>query len=206
MEGFTLVDGVVLFVLVLSALLAYSRGFMREVLSIVGWVVAAVAGFVFAPDVNPLIAEIPFVSDVIGTNCELSIIASFGLVFVAALVVVSIFTPLISGAIQNSALGPVDQGLGFLFGLARGALLVVIALIVYDRLIAGGEGIPMVEDSRTVEILAQTQTRLAEQIPQDAPAWIAARYSELTSVCTGEAAAPEAAPAPETAPEAPAGQ
>lgn len=208
MEGFTLVDGIALFVLVLSALLAYSRGVVREILSIVGWVVAAVAAFVFAPDVNPLIGEIPFVSDVIGSNCELSIIASFGLVFVAALIVVSIFTPLISGAVQNSALGSLDQGLGFLFGLARGALLVVIALIVYDKLIAGGEGVPMVEDSRTVQIMAQAQAKLAESIPQDAPAWVAARYAELTSVCTdGGAPAPQAEPAPAPADgAAPAGQ
>ncbi|MHA3980338.1 CvpA family protein [Halovulum sp. GXIMD14794] len=186
MEGFTLVDGGVLFVLAVSALLAYSRGFIREVLSIVGWVVAAVAAFVFAPDVEPLMAEIPVVSDVIGANCELGMIAAFGIVFVGALIIVSIFTPLISGAVQNSALGPLDQGLGFLFGIARGALLVIVALIVYDQLVAEGEGIPMVEDSRTVEILGQAQADLAEQLPEDAPAWIAGRYAELTRPCGGE--------------------
>ncbi|MSU88978.1 CvpA family protein [Rhodobacteraceae bacterium 2CG4] len=186
MEGFTLVDGGVLLVLAVSALLAYSRGFIREILSIVGWVAAAIAAFIFAPDVEPLMAEIPVVSDVIGENCELGMIAAFGIVFVGALIVVSIFTPLISGAVQNSALGPVDQGLGFLFGIARGALLVIVALIVYDQLIAEGEGIAMVENSRSVEILAQAQTDLAEQLPEDAPTWIADRYAELTRPCGGE--------------------
>lgn len=195
MEGFTLVDGGVLFVLFVSAVLAYSRGFVREVLSIAGWIVAAVVAFMFAPDVEPLMKEIPGVNTVIGTNCDLAILAAFGAVFVGALIVVSIFTPLISGAIQNSALGPLDQGLGFLFGLARGALLVVVALIVYDRLTAGGEGMAMVEDSRTVEIMAQTQQRVAESLPEDAPAWIAARYEELTGTCSGDAPAPETPPA-----------
>lgn len=202
MEGFTLVDGGSLFVLVVSALLAYSRGFVREVLSIIGWVVAAVAAFVFAPDVEPLMAEIPVVSDIIGGNCELSMMAAFGIVFVGALIVVSIFTPLISGAVQDSALGPVDQGLGFLFGLARGALLIIVALIVYDRVMAGSEGIPMVENSRTVQILAQSQAQLAESLPEDGPRWIAERYAELTRPCTSDTGAtPETPPATgETAP------
>lgn len=183
MEGFTIIDGGALFILAVSALLAYSRGFVREVLSIIGWIVAAVAAFVFAPDVEPLVREIPFVNEMIGESCDLSMIAAFGLVFVGALIIVSIFTPLISGAIQNSALGPLDQGLGFLFGLARGALLIIVALIVYDRLIAGGEGIPMVEESRTLEVMAQAQQRISEELPDDASGWIAGRYAQLTGEC-----------------------
>lgn len=187
MEGFTLVDGVVGFVLLISALLAYSRGFVREVLSILGWVVAAVVAFIYAPEVEPLMKEIPVVKDVIGTNCELAMIAAFGVVFIGALIVVSIFTPLLASAVQNSALGAMDQGLGFLFGLARGVLLVVVALIVYDRLIAGGEGIVMVEESKTVEILAQSQAQIAESLPEDAPAWFSQKFAELTAPCGGPA-------------------
>lgn len=208
MEGYTLVDGGVLFVLAVSALLAYARGFIREIMSIIGWVAAAVAAFMFAPDVEPLMKEIPILSDIIGTTCELSMVAAFGIVFVAALIVVSIFTPLIAGAVQNSALGPLDQGLGFLFGLARGALLVVVALIVYDRVMAGGEGIPMVEESKTVQILAESQARIAEMLPEDGPAWIAERYAELTGPCSatggtpaGDLTTPQSTEAPSTATE-----
>ncbi len=199
MEGFTIVDGGSLFILAVSALLAYSRGFVREILSIIGWIVAAIAAFVFAPDVEPLVREIPFVADIIGEACDLSMIAAFGVVFVGALIVVSIFTPLISGAIQNSALGPLDQGLGFLFGLARGALLIVVALIVYDRLIAGGEGIPMVEDSKTVSVLAEVQQRVAEELPEDASGWIADQYETLTGKCDlGDTPVAPETPAEET--------
>jgi membrane protein required for colicin V production len=195
MEGFTLVDGGVLFILVVSALLAYSRGFVREVLSILGWVVAAVVAFVFAGDVEPFVYEIPFVSDLIGASCELARIAAFGIVFAGALILASIFGPLISGAIQNSALGPLDQGLGFLFGLARGVILVVLALIVYERLIAGGEGIAQVEDSKSRALLADVQDRLAASIPETAPEWIATRYEQLTGSCAGQPVEePQAAP------------
>ncbi len=186
MENFNLVDGGVLFVLVVSALLAYSRGFVREVLSILGWVVAAVVAFMFAPDVEPVMAEVPILSGIIGTNCELGILAAFGLVFVAALVVVSIFTPLIAGAVQNSALGPVDQGLGFLFGLARGAVLVLVALVLYNIAAGEGEGMAMVEDSRTVEILASAQADLMQRLEeQQAMGWLGDRYQRLIAPCTG---------------------
>ncbi|MEM1266593.1 MAG: CvpA family protein [Pseudomonadota bacterium] len=183
MEGFTVIDGGALFVLVVSALLAYSRGFVREILSILGWVVAGVLGFMFAPQVAPLVYEIPYLGEIIGSSCEFATIAAFGLVFVGALLIVSIFTPLISGAIQNSALGPLDQGLGFLFGLARGALLIVLALIVYDQFLASGEGIAIIEDSKTREIMAQGQINLAERLPADAQGWFQDTYAQLTGEC-----------------------
>ncbi|MEO1550993.1 MAG: CvpA family protein [Pseudomonadota bacterium] len=183
MEGFTLVDGGALFILAVSAVLAYSRGLVREVMSILGWVIAAAVAFVFAPDVEPLVYEIPLLSDIIQENCVIATLAAFALVFVVALIVVSIFTPLVSGAIQNSALGPLDQGLGFLFGLARGALLILVALIVYERLISGAGGIPMIDDSKTVEVMAEAQLILSEQIPNNAPAWVVERFEQLTSGC-----------------------
>ncbi|MFM7656491.1 MAG: CvpA family protein, partial [Paracoccaceae bacterium] len=46
MEGFTLIDGVVTLVIVLSAILAYSRGLVREAMAIAGWIGAAVLAFV----------------------------------------------------------------------------------------------------------------------------------------------------------------
>ena len=136
-------------VIVLSAVLAYARGLVREALSIAGWIVAALAGFSFAPMLEPLMREIPVLRDIIGTNCELGILAGFAAVFAVALVLVSIFTPLLAGAVQNSALGPVDQGLGFLFGVARGVLLVVIALVVYNTVFGGAGGVAQVDDSRS---------------------------------------------------------
>ena len=131
MEGFTLVDGIVAGVIVVSAILAYARGFVREALSIGGWIAAAIIAFIFAPNALPLIREVPYLGDFIGESCELGILASFAGVFAIALVVVSLFTPMFATAVQRSAIGGVDAGLGFLFGVARGVLLVVVAFIAY---------------------------------------------------------------------------
>jgi len=132
MEGFTIIDGVVALIIVLSALLAYSRGVVREIMAIAGWVAAAVLAFIFAPQVEPLIKEVPVLGEFIADSCELSIISAFAAVFAVALIVMSFFTPLFSSLVQRSALGGVDQGVGFLFGVARGILLVAIAFFVYD--------------------------------------------------------------------------
>ncbi|MEL6170082.1 MAG: CvpA family protein [Pseudomonadota bacterium] len=187
MEGFTVVDGIVALVIVVSAILAYSRGFVREALAILAWIAAAVAAFFLAPQVEPLIKEVPILSDFLGDSCELAMIAAFAAVFAVSLVIVSIFAPLFAGAVQRSAIGGLDQGLGFLFGVARGALLVAIALLIYDRVIVG-DPIPMIDDSRSAVVFQQVQDSLADQIPEDVPGWVGARYEELVGNC-------EAAPA-----------
>jgi membrane protein required for colicin V production len=184
MTGFTLVDGIVLAVIVLSAVLAYARGLARESLSIIGWIVAAFAGFTFAPMVEPLMREVPLLRDLIGTSCELGILAGFAVVFAVALIIVSLFTPLIAGAIANSALGPVDQGLGFLFGIVRGVLLVVIALVVYTRVFGDAGGVAQVDNSHSVAVFAGLEARIAAMLPEDAPQWIGTRYAQLTRTCS----------------------
>ena len=54
----------------LSAILAWARGLVREALSIAGWIVAAFAGFAFAPMVAPLLRELPILRDLIGTTAS----------------------------------------------------------------------------------------------------------------------------------------
>lgn len=200
MESFTLIDGIVAVVVILSAVLAYSRGLVREVLAIAGWVVAAIVAFIFAPRAEPLVREIPVLSDFLGGSCELSIIAAFAGVFAIALIVMSIFTPLFAGAVQRSALGGVDQGLGFLFGVLRGAILIAVAILVYDR-VAGAEGIAMVETSQTKALFGQVADRLSGGLDDQALiGWVTDQYEALISVCD----TPAAPVAPETAPAAPA--
>ena len=182
MEGFTIVDAVVAVIVLMSAVLAYSRGFVREIMAIVGWVVAAILAFLFAAKAEPLIKQIPVLDKFLGDSCELSIIAAFAVVFAAALIVMSIFTPLFSSAVQRSALGGLDQGLGFLFGVVRGLLLVAVAFIVYDRVLVNSS-VPVVDKSRSIEVFASVQKSLEEQMPTDAPGWIKQRYEQLVGDC-----------------------
>lgn len=182
MEGFTIVDGVVAAIIVISALLAYSRGFVREVMSILGWVGATILAFIFADQAEPLIKQIPVLGDFIGDSCELSIIAAFAAVFAVSLVVVSIFTPLFSSVVQRSALNGLDQGAGFLFGVLRGILLVAVAFFVYQTVLAS-QDIPMIEDSRSAAVFSRMTGQIEDQDPQAALGWLTTQYEQLVGAC-----------------------
>ena len=69
MDGFTIVDAVAGAVIVVSAMLAYSRGFVRELMAIAGWIAAAVLAFLFAGKAVPLIKEIPYLGDFLDGSC-----------------------------------------------------------------------------------------------------------------------------------------
>ncbi len=184
MEGFTIIDGVVAVVIILSALLAYGRGFVREAMAIAGWIAAAVLAFLFAPRVEPLVREIPVVGEFIADSCELSIIGAFAIVFAIALIVVSLFTPLFSSLVQRSAVGGIDQGLGFVFGVARGILLVAIAFFVYDTVITGQE-FTIVDESRSAAVFGRFTGQIEDQNPEEALGWITQQYEALVGNCGG---------------------
>lgn len=192
MDGFTIVDAGVAALIVLSALLAYSRGLVREGMAIVGWVAAAVLAFSFAGLAQPLVREIPVVGEFLGESCELSIIAAFAAVFALGLVLAALFTPLLSSFVQRSALGGLDQGLGFLFGALRGILLVGVTLLVYDRIVPDGSA-AMIDNSRSAQIFSAFLGNLNDAVPNEAPGWLVTRYAELTVSCGAPVAAPDAA-------------
>ncbi len=118
----TAFDLVVIAVIVLSAVFAYSRGFVREALSIASWLLAGAAAYYAYPFGAPLLAR--FLPGGTAAN-----IAAFCLIFIVALVVLHVIAKTLAGHVKRSPLSPVDRTLGLLFGLARGFLLVCIAYI-----------------------------------------------------------------------------
>jgi membrane protein required for colicin V production len=185
MDGFTIIDGIVALFIVLSALLAYSRGLVREALAIAGWVVAGFVAFVFAPQVEPLVKEVPVVGEFIADSCELSMIGAFAAIFAVALIIASLITPLFSSLVQRSALGGIDQGLGFVFGVARGVLLIAIAYFVYETVISA-QSIAIIDDSRSARVFSQLTDAVAAQEPEQALGWITAQYEQLVGKCDAQ--------------------
>jgi len=181
MEGFTIIDGVVAVTIILSALLAYSRGLVREAMAIAGWVGATIVAFIFADTVRPLVRQVPVVGEFLEQSCELSVIASFAAVFAVALVLVSLFTPLLSTLIQRTALGGLDQGLGFLFGVLRGILLVAVAFFVYA---ITEVQVPMVDESRSAAVFGRYVDDIEDRDPAAAMGWITTQYEQLVGACS----------------------
>lgn len=182
MEGFTIIDGVVAGVIILSALLAYARGFVREGMAILGWIVAAILAFMFAPQVEPLVKELPVVGEFLADSCELAVIAAFAAVFAIALVIVSLFTPLFASMVQQSALGGIDQAVGFIFGVLRGILLVAIAFFVYETVMVN-QAVDIVENSRSAQVFTNMTTQIEDRDPQRALGWITSQYEGLVGRC-----------------------
>src|SRR5690606_38537440 len=116
--GFTLV----------SAMLAMVRGFSREVLSIASWAAAAAAAYLFYKPVIPYVQ--PYID-----NEQLAMIAAAGIVFLVALIVVTFISMTIADFIIDSRIGALDRTLGFLYGAARGILVVAVALLFFNWLV-----------------------------------------------------------------------
>jgi membrane protein required for colicin V production len=118
------VDWALLAVLVASVVVGLWRGLVFEVLSLAGWVVAFIAAQAFAPGVA---AVLP-----IGVpGSALNHGDAFALTFLLALIVWALGSRLLRLIIHATPLQPVDRMLGGVFGLARGAvLLLAVATVV----------------------------------------------------------------------------
>ncbi|HVZ14771.1 MAG TPA: CvpA family protein [Bauldia sp.] len=163
----TLLDLIVLIVVLISALLAMVRGFVREVLSIASWIIAAGAAYFLY---KPLV---PLVSPYIESDTVAKVIAA-AVVFVIAVIVASYVTTKISDYVIDSRVGAVDRIFGLLFGAARGVLLLVIALAFFDWLVSKPPA--WVSDSRSAPVLTALGGRLMDALPPDAEAKLMAFF------------------------------
>ena len=191
---FTVVDAGVAVIAILSGVLAYSRGFTREMFAIAGWAGAAVAAFYIAPMLEPLIREAPVVGTYLAASCVISMIAAFTIVVAGALLILSMFTPLISGLVLDSMLAPIDRVLGFLFGIARGVVLIAVAFLIYTNL-SGAEAWPPLDNAASRLVFEESAAVLEQSLPDSIPDWFGARIDTLMVNCGDEvpaATSPEA--------------
>jgi len=125
----TYLDAALIAVCFISGLLAMYRGFAREMLSIVSWAVAAAAVLYFVLYHKPFAKEI---ATEMGTQVAVAQIVVGAVIFLIVLIVVHLITARISDTILDSRVGMVDRVLGFLFGVLRGFILIVIPYMFYE--------------------------------------------------------------------------
>ncbi|MCP3056407.1 CvpA family protein [Aurantimonas marianensis] len=123
----TLLDAILFALMLVSALLAMVRGFSREILSVISWLVAAVAAFLFYKPLTPYLAE--YISSEV-----VAMAVSAAAIFLVTLIIVSYITLRIADFIIDSRIGALDRVLGFVFGAVRGLLLVVVAMLFFNWL------------------------------------------------------------------------
>ena len=151
--------GVIIIILV-SAVLAYARGFVHEVLSVGGWLGAFLATIFFYPYVPPYAREyIPV---------ELAAdLAAGAAIFVITLVILSLTARAISARVKDSALNMLDRSLGFLFGIARGALVVCVLYLGVEFLIPQDEQPEWITSARTMPLITRGSAMIVELLPED---------------------------------------
>jgi membrane protein required for colicin V production len=156
----TWLDILLLSVMLISGILAMIRGFMREVLSIAAWGAAAVATILLYGRLLP-IAKANISSDIVATA------AVVGGVFLITLLIVSIITVRISDMVLDSRIGALDRTLGFLFGLGRGLVIVVVAFVFFAWLVPPGKQPEGVRNAKSRVVLENTGEWLQALLPQD---------------------------------------
>jgi membrane protein required for colicin V production len=158
------VDIGVLVVIGLSALLALGRGLIKEILSLFGWVGAAIATYLIYFHV-PAVREFARKQIVEQVFAD---IATAVVVFTVALIVLGIINHFVVSRIPTGFLGPLDKSLGLVFGLARGALLVAVAYILLEYVLPNrSDWPPVVQDARSEPYAAQAANYLKGLIPAD---------------------------------------
>lgn len=181
----TLLDILLLVVMLVSGLLAMIRGFMREILSIAAWGVAALATLYSYARV------LPTVKQYIASDMAAAGVTVIG-IFLVTLLVVSIITVRLSDMILDSRIGALDRTLGFLFGLGRGLIIVVVAFVFFAWLVPDRSQPEWVKSAKSKVVLQSTGQWLMSMLPDDPESTILKRLKRPR---------PEDQDAPEAAPE-----
>src|SRR5438477_6425995 len=156
----TLLDFILIGVMLVSALLAMIRGFMREVLSIAAWVIAAAATLYAYAKLLPY-AKTYFNNDVVAAA------AVIGGTFLGTLIIVSVITVRFSDMVLDSRVGALDRTLGFLFGLGRGLIIVVVAFLFFAWLVPPRTQPSWVANAKSKVVLQRTGDWLMSMLPDD---------------------------------------
>ncbi len=151
-------DGVVFAVLLLSALLAFTRGMVAEVLSLAAWAGAALISLYALP------FALPSVQAYVKVEMVAYVITAAGL-FIVSLVILTILFGRISRGVQNSSLSALDRSLGFLFGLFKGGVLVSVAYLFFAWLVPAAEQPQWLQQAKTRPLMAAGAGMIYEFVP-----------------------------------------
>jgi membrane protein required for colicin V production len=137
------VDYLAIAILFISAMLSTIRGMTREFLGLVGWFVAIFIAKLSSPVLIPLLDSFISVSSIITPM-------SWIIPFFAAFIVWYVFASAVSPSLSRAGLGALDGGMGVFFGLARGAVIIVLFYLVLVFLFGGEKQTPnVVRESNT---------------------------------------------------------
>ncbi len=166
-----IIDIVVGVVVLASALISFMRGLIREVLTIAG----VVGGILAAIFIGPVFA--PTVREWFGTEegkklfdiIPMEIVAdatTYGVIFVAVVIIISVISHFVSGAAKAVGLGPVDRTLGVIFGIARALILLGLVYLPFHLLMDDKRKDDFFSDSKTHYFIEKISATMASYLPE----------------------------------------
>lgn len=165
-------DGIVLGITLFSAVLAMVRGFSREVLSVVSWAGSAYAAYKLYP------VGLPYAQNFIADE-KIAMVASAAAIFLIALIVISFITMKIADFIIDSRIGALDRTLGFLFGAARGILIIVVAVQFFNEWVPDPAKQPgWIANAKAKPFLDNLGIKLKAALPEDVAAMLRKKVEE----------------------------
>lgn len=158
--GITFLDLGVVILVGLSALLAMSRGVIREGLGLLGWVGAFIVAWLSFAQVRPFVEQQlmhPLLTDVVTAV----------VVFVVPLILFKVLASIVAGGVDASFLRPIDKGLGLLFGAARGAFIVAAGYLIASTVIPPKHHPAWVQEAALLPSIQDGAVFLASYLPED---------------------------------------
>ena len=128
-------DIIIFISIIISIIIGYSRGLVRESFSIFNWLVASWLSFKYYSSLKILLGGLISPGIIVDA-------LSFGLIFLMVIITLTIISNFISKNIKNSFLGPLDNILGMVFGLLRASILILVLVIAGNQTIWKNNTIP----------------------------------------------------------------
>jgi membrane protein required for colicin V production len=168
----TYLDAALIVIVLISGLVAMYRGFTREVLSIVSWVLAAGACVYFVLNYQKLAEDL---AQQFGVPRLVPQVAIGAVIFLIVLVIVHLITARISDTVLDSHVGVIDRILGFFFGVVRGFVVVLIPFMFYLKFVSPDKRSPWVTQAQSRELLEGTSGAVEPML-----LWLVERISHRT--------------------------
>lgn len=153
-------DVIILIIIGISALIAYSRGLMKEVLSIVGWVLGCIVVIYLLPIINP------FTMNYIKNGTFAGILTAV-VILITFLVCWVLFTAKVVGKVRTSKLSGLDRMLGLFFGIARACLLIILCYILIGWIVPVDKQSPILQESKYYTLAGTFAEPIEKLIPEE---------------------------------------
>ncbi|WP_435640997.1 CvpA family protein [Micavibrio aeruginosavorus] len=171
------IDITVAVIVVISAIIAFLRGFIREVLTIAGVVGGLVAAVALGPLVRPSFngwfgvpadeaADMPKLFDIVPMDIVAQVCA-YASIFLIVVIALTVVSHLLCGFAKKIGLGPVDRTLGVVFGIARAAVLLALLYLPVYLMVDKDDRDEWFKDSRSAVYIEGLAAWMAAFIPED---------------------------------------